>query len=121
MLVREALGNDSHSAWNVMITRNLKDWEVEEYVNLLHTLTDIQLCTNDDRLCWNLKKNGEFSVKSYYQFLEGYRTVNQHDFSSKIIWKSGNPPPKDLFLCLGSCERTYFNNRQSYEKRFNHR
>lgn len=35
--------------WTVRVKRNLKDWEVEQYCNLLLFLTNIKLMENGDR------------------------------------------------------------------------
>lgn len=57
--------------WNVEVIRNLNDLGVDEYEVLLHLLSDVQVYSDRDQLLWKLKKNGEFTVKSFYDYLIG--------------------------------------------------
>lgn len=35
MLIEKALGDDNCSDWTMVVNKNLQDWEVDEYRNLL--------------------------------------------------------------------------------------
>lgn len=52
--------------WQVVVTKNLKDWEINECGNLLGLLSGTSLKDEDDKLRWSLTKNGVFMVKSWY-------------------------------------------------------
>lgn len=83
--------------WNVEVKRNLQDWEVEEYENLLQTLATILLSKKEDKLRSNLMKNGNFTVNSFYRFLNGYSPTNQLKFPTKLIWNTQAPPRISFF------------------------
>lgn len=43
MLIEAAFGDKSHMALNVVVNRNLQDWEVDEYEKMLKTLATVHL------------------------------------------------------------------------------
>lgn len=53
----------------VNVTRNLNDWEVREYVELLQILATQRINSNRDHVKWKLENDGEFSVRSYYKHI----------------------------------------------------
>lgn len=64
-------GERSGGDWEVAVTRNLNDWEVEEYESLLLIQSNLWVLRDEDKLIWKPKKNGVFLVKSYYEILLG--------------------------------------------------
>lgn len=80
MFVEEAFWGDNSREWAVDVSKNLQDWEVEEYEDLLQLLATIHLNNNKDKLIWNLKKNGIFSIKSFYRHMVGYREAAVTNF-----------------------------------------
>lgn len=96
-LVEEVVPSDSPNTWNITVSRNLQDWEIEEYETLLLCLSHVQIKNHGDKLRWKHKKNDNFTVSSFYDFLDSriYRTHRQ--FPAKIIWKSGAPPRIPFF------------------------
>lgn len=48
----------------------------------------------DDRVLWNGRKSGKFSVRSLYKFLESSSLVS---FPMKIIWKPWVQPKVSFF------------------------
>lgn len=51
MNVEEAFGGGrSGGGWEVVVLRNLNDWEVEEYENLLLFLSKLSVLREDDKL-----------------------------------------------------------------------
>lgn len=48
--------------WIINVTRNLNDWEVGEYEELLQLRAMKQVNTNRDQVVWKLKQNDEFTV-----------------------------------------------------------
>lgn len=70
MVVKEAYKeNNGSQTWEVNVYRNLKDWEVQDYINLLSLLETQELNDIGDRVIWKLSQNGQFSSKSYYHYL----------------------------------------------------
>lgn len=67
------------------VTKNLTDWEIEEYEALLHILSAVHLNDNRDLIVWNLKKQGEFPVKSFYNHLVGRVEVGLDRFLANQI------------------------------------
>lgn len=57
--------------WSVNVVRNLNDWVVGKYEDILHLLSDVHVTTERDQIVWKPKKNGEISVKSFYEYLMG--------------------------------------------------
>lgn len=83
-LLGNMFSNGNPGGWNINVTRNLNDWEVEEYENLLNTVNNLRPSSHKDKLCWKLKKNAQFSVKSYHHLNQSNNNVSR-DFPSKII------------------------------------
>lgn len=50
ILLENAYGISSPLTWNVTVTRNLKEWEVEEYENILQILVSVKMGTETDKL-----------------------------------------------------------------------
>lgn len=69
----------------VYVFRNLQDWQVNEYEDLLELLANARLNNNSDKLIWDLKKNGKFSVSSFYKHLAGCRENGAVIFSTKML------------------------------------
>lgn len=67
-------GEGQGVVWNVEVLRNLNDWEVGEYEELLQLLVNVKMKTNSDSLVWKQKHDGNFTVKSYYEVLMGYNS-----------------------------------------------
>lgn len=80
------------------VIRNLKDWEVEEYENLLLILSQIPLENCNDQLMWKLSKNGIFSVKNFYKHLTCGDGNERVLFPEKQIWKTKSPPKVTFFV-----------------------
>lgn len=71
MVVEEAywVANESIE-WSINVIKNLNDWEICEYEELLKLLALQQILTTDDQIMWKLEKKGNFSVSSYLQIFE---------------------------------------------------
>ena len=78
------------SWYEIAINREgLNDWELDLMVNLLHVLeSNIPPTGNGDRVRWNLNKNGDFDICSFYNELQGSFPIV---FSWKGIWKVKAP------------------------------
>lgn len=44
--------------------RGLFDWEVDSWINLIHTIDVVRLGEGEDRVAWSLGKGGLFSTRS---------------------------------------------------------
>lgn len=96
ILLENAYGISSPLTWNVTVTRNLKEWEVEEYENILQILVSVKMGTETDKLSQNLNKNGSFTIKSLYRNLID-KNHSITIFPYKIIWNSYIPPKISVF------------------------
>lgn len=67
------------------IVRNLNDWELEDYESMLLILASVSLINRDDRLTWNLNKNGLFFVNLLYCFLDGQKQIVQELFLPRLF------------------------------------
>lgn len=60
MLVEEVYVETNGSCtWSVNVIRNLNDWEIRDYEELLHMLSQFQINNELDQLLWKLNKNGD--------------------------------------------------------------
>lgn len=55
--------------WQVNVLRSLNDWEINEYENLLSTLSLITLDGSNNQPFWSLTSTEVFLVKSFYKYL----------------------------------------------------
>lgn len=83
--------------WNIRVKRNLKDWEVEEYCNLLLCLDDIKLMDDRDSRIWKIDKQKGFSVKSCYNYLCKKVREGKQSAPYKQIWQSKASPQISFF------------------------
>lgn len=83
--------------WNVEVMRNLNDWEVGKYEDLLQMLSDIRLNQNSDTLVWTPKQDGNYTVKSFYDVLMESNENEAAVFPYKQIWKAHAPPRVAFF------------------------
>lgn len=61
----------------------------------------------EDKLVWNLCKNGAFSAKSLYNHMAGHNIHPRLGFPANIIWKS-KAPPRISFFWLGKLLKSAF-------------
>lgn len=78
-------GVDGRSGWDMNLVRNLNDWKIDEFTRFIQLLTDAHLDDYKDKAVWKLKKDGIFTVKSFYHYLAN----NEGDsvrFPASQIW-----------------------------------
>lgn len=91
--VESGVGGD----WSVRVCRNLQDWEVEDYCNLLKCLAGIRMGNQRDERLWTPYKSGTSSVKSFYNFLTNKGGGDEARIPYKQIWRF-HVPPRVAFL-----------------------
>ena len=75
--------------WNVTFARNFNDWELDNVISFLNLLqSNLPTREVEDGLRWNLKKNGNFDIHSYYDAL---RASPNLVFPWKSIWRTKAP------------------------------
>lgn len=93
MVVEEAYRVANGSiVWEINVCRNLNDWEVQEFEDLLLLLAELSVSNSDDWAVWKFEKNDVFFVKSYYHHLNRKENVLRCNFPAKQIWKTKAPP-----------------------------
>lgn len=108
MLVSDAVDQDSHELWWVTVRRNLQDWEIEKYEFLLQTFATVHVTDWNAKLKWLLTKNGNFLVRSFYNFLASNLTYIQKNFPTMDnLMKKGIISVNRCYLCKNSLETCY--------------
>lgn len=105
MLIEEAYrrSNDG-TEWTVNVYRNLNNWEVSEYEDLLRLLASQHINSSQDTITWKLSKSKDFSIRSYYKHTIRNGQTRGHSFPTLQIWKS-KVPPKIAFSAWEACRR----------------
>ena len=71
--------------WNLAFVRDFNDWEVQKvlaFFNFIHSKILAGLAL--DSMCWKLRQNGEFDVKSFYHALDVKVDI---EFPWRAIWR----------------------------------
>lgn len=104
MLVEETYVDSNGSCiWSVNLLRNLNDWKIRDYEELLSIVSQKHINTEPDQLLWKLKQNGEFSVRSFHKHIVREERISTSDFPYSQIWKSKVLPRIVFFFffCVG--------------------
>lgn len=100
---------DNSGLYNVLVTRNLNDWGLDEYGKLLNLMAGINILDRPDSLIWEGQKNGKFTTQSFYNFLSNPNircsTANNSQFPFKSIWKTNAPSRIAFFAWEASKEK----------------
>lgn len=106
MRVEEAYATENGGlSWTVNVSRNLNDWEVFDYEEVLRLVSQCQISGEADLILWKPSKKSEFTVDSLYRQLVGTEQENIPLFTSRQIWNSRGPPRIALLAweaCRGS-------------------
>lgn len=105
MLVRTTFDDENGNVCNVEVKRNLQDWEITEYMNMLQLLATFKLNNNDDKLLWTSNKKSTFTVNSFYNYLQGQSNLDGMEFPSRMIWNTSAPPRISFFGWEAAKER----------------
>lgn len=90
-------GSGGMREWQVFMLRNLNDWEIGEFEELLHALSLITLNDSTNIPQWKLTTNGLFTVKSFDKNMFKYDDSGS-TFPYRQMWKP-RIPPMVRFLC----------------------
>lgn len=96
--------NEDVANWDVLFGRDLQDWELEEVMRFFEKIYSTEICRDEeDKIVWRRKKNGRFSVGSFYATLV-YR--EGRGFPSARVWVPNAPIKISFFLwvaCWDKC------------------
>jgi hypothetical protein len=74
------------SPWNVSFRRGLVGVNLQNWYNLVSLVVNVSLKNSRDKFQWGLHQNGQYSVKSFYDFIIDNERV-RHD---QTVWKLKN-------------------------------
>ena len=82
--------------WDLRFYRAFEDWELAASYSLFQLIqTCIPQGDRSDTLCWQLKGNGKFDIRSYYHVICG---ASNSLFPWKGVWKPKIPRRVEFFL-----------------------
>ncbi|XP_039060736.1 uncharacterized protein LOC120204786 [Hibiscus syriacus] len=86
--------------WDVQFRRNLNDWEIEQWANLMTIISAFALnLDNSDGMIWKGSGDGLFTVKSAVNLCSsGSLGSDEAYFWCKIVWSGQLPPKVESFL-----------------------
>lgn len=85
------------NVWCPKMRRNLYNWEIGEFGNLLSHLERYRPVLNrNDSMVWKPSKNGNFSSKSCYKVFSNWAMISP--FPSRRIWNTGIPSKVSFFM-----------------------
>ena len=62
-------GMGDRKSWDVRFIRSPNDWEVDDFFQFL--ASKLPLADDGNRMSWQLTKNGDFNIRSFYHKLRG--------------------------------------------------
>ena len=89
--------------WDVRFFRAFEDWELAASYSLLHLIHPrIPRGDRRDMLRWQLKGDGKFDIRSYYQVIQGNPNLL---FPWKGVWKPKIPKRVAFFMWIATHNR----------------
>ena len=80
----------------IRFERHFNDWELETVENLFNLIKDKKINPlEEDRKAWKLTKDGRFSIKSSFDFLEVGRETSL--FPKRLFWNKWVPSKMGFF------------------------
>ncbi|RVW12419.1 hypothetical protein CK203_107250 [Vitis vinifera] len=61
--------------WNIRLSRNLNDWELDALGELLQLLRDLRTSLEEDAVIWKGESHGLFRIKDAYSFWQGLMSL----------------------------------------------
>ncbi|RVW16672.1 LINE-1 reverse transcriptase-like [Vitis vinifera] len=62
--------------WNIRLSRNLNDWELDALGELLQLLRDLRTSLEEDAVIWKGESHGLFRIKDAYKLLAGSNVIS---------------------------------------------
>ncbi|RVW53252.1 Transposon TX1 uncharacterized 149 kDa protein [Vitis vinifera] len=88
--------------WNIRLSRNLNDWELDALGELLQLLRDLRTSLEEDAVIWKGESHGLFRIKDAYKLLAGSNVIS---FPKKGIWVDKVPTKVAFFAWEASWEK----------------
>ncbi|RVW38172.1 LINE-1 retrotransposable element ORF2 protein [Vitis vinifera] len=88
--------------WNIRLSRNFNDWELDALGELLHLLRDLRTSLEEDAVIWKGESHGLFWIRDAYKLLSGSNVII---FPKKSIWVNKVPTKVAFFAWEASWEK----------------
>ncbi|RVX06988.1 LINE-1 retrotransposable element ORF2 protein [Vitis vinifera] len=88
--------------WNIRLSRNFNDWELDALGELLHFLRDLRTSLEEDAVIWKGESHGLFRIRDAYKLLSGSNVIT---FPKKSIWVDKVPTKVAFFAWEASWEK----------------
>ena len=69
--------------WNIRLSRNSNNWELDALGELLHMLRDLRISLEEDSVIWKGGGHDRFRIRDAYKLLTGPNVIT---FPKKSIW-----------------------------------
>ena len=80
--------------FNIPFRRNIMGNLLMQWQEVIDYVNSIRCCVDEDKVSWSLNKNGVFSTKSMYNFLEKDLSGSSYSW----IWKTKIPLKIQIFV-----------------------
>ncbi|KAE8680788.1 hypothetical protein F3Y22_tig00111366pilonHSYRG00093 [Hibiscus syriacus] len=100
LLFELEMASSSGWSWDVQFRRNLNDWEVEQWVNLMNAISYVSLSMEFvDGVIWKGSGDEVYTVKSDTKICSPINLdLEEVYFWKKIIWRGQFPPRVESFM-----------------------
>ena len=88
--------------WNIRLSRNLNDWELDALGELFHTLRDLRISPEEDSVIWKGRGHDLFQIRDAYKLLTGPNAIT---FPKKSIWVDKVPTKVAFFAWEATWEK----------------
>ena len=88
--------------WNIRLSRNSNDWELDPLGELFHMLRDLRISPKEDSVIWKGGEHGLFRIRDAYKLLT---VPNVITFPKKSIWVDKVPTKVAFFAWEATWEK----------------
>ena len=88
--------------WNIRLSRNSNDWELDALGELLHMLRDLRISPEEDSVIWKGGEHGLFRIRDAYKLLTVPSAIT---FPKKSIWVDKVPTKVAFFAWEATWEK----------------
>ena len=75
---------DGRGGWDLKFLRSFNDWELKSFQEFIEVTSNIRISPLEkDNLVWKGDVSGSFTVKAYFNTLEG---ASAHKVPCKMLW-----------------------------------